>query len=83
MDHEVSPGELRAVVHLACGADPGPLARTERLTDVGLVGLDLLSAVTAIEDRFDITLPADLLPALETVDDLLHFAAVARGHRRP
>ena len=57
----------------------GPVQPQARLVDIGLDGLDLLVCIGLIEARYGIEFPADLLPALETVDDLLHYTAVKRS----
>lgn len=81
MDDGVDVAEVREVVLATCTIDPGPLAPTDRLADVGLSGLDLLACVAALEDRFGVEFPADLVSAMETVDDLVYFTAIKRSQR--
>jgi acyl carrier protein len=81
MDDGVGVVDVREVVRATCDFDPGPLAPTDRLADVGLSGLDLLTCVAALEDRFGVEFPADLVPALETVDDLVYFTAIKQSQR--
>jgi acyl carrier protein len=69
----LDPVGLRALVVEHCGFDPGDLDDDARLADVGLVGVHRLSLLTVIEDAFDVEFPADLMTALDTVDDLLHY----------
>jgi acyl carrier protein len=67
---------LRSLAIAHCDRDPGELTDGTRLTDAGLTGVDLLRLVAAIEDRFAIDFPADLLTVVATVGDLLHFTEV-------
>jgi hypothetical protein len=59
------------------------------LAELGLVGYPLFVLVAALEDRYGIELPTELLAALDTVGDVVSFtnANVAnsiggRGHAR-
>ena len=81
MGGDASPTSLRTVVREVCAFDPGPLAPSARLCDLGLVGLGLLDCITAIEERYDIEFPADLLSAMETVDDLLYYTNTKLSQR--
>jgi hypothetical protein len=72
---------LRDITREACGFDPGPLAPATRLCDVGLAAFDLWLCVSFIEHRFGIEFPGDLLPAMETVDDLIYFTTTKMSHR--
>lgn len=54
---------------------------SDRLADVGVVGVDLLACIALLEDRFAIEFPADLLSAIETVDDLVYYTAVKASQR--
>lgn len=78
---DFGPAELRSLVRRACDFDPGPLSSSDRLADVGLTGVDLLACISSVESRLGIELPADLLPALATVDDLLYYAETKRSQR--
>lgn len=73
--------EVHEVVRQARCIATGVLASTDRLSDLGLVGLDLLACVTAVEVRFGIEFPADLVPALETIDDLVYYTATKLSHQ--
>jgi acyl carrier protein len=75
-------GGLRALVVEHCGFDPGELGTHARLADLGLVGIHRLSLLTAVEDGFGVTFPADLLTALETVDDLVHHTNLKLEQQR-
>lgn len=72
---------LRSAVRSIRGEDPGPLETSLALDEAGLAGLDLLVCIGLLEDAFEIDFPADLLAVLETVDDLLHFAALKQAHK--
>ena len=73
--------ELRDIVRELRDVEPGPLASTDRLSDLGLTGLDLLVCIAALEDRFGVEFPADLVAAMETVDDLVHYTAIKRSQQ--
>ena len=81
MDDSAGEVPLRAVIREVCGFDPGELGPHDRLSSIGLEGLDLMGLIAAIEARYGIEFPADLLPAMETVDDLLYFTAVKRSQQ--
>lgn len=83
IDRALTCEALRSLVAAACGADPGALTPGTRLDDVDRDGLGRLMLVAAIESAFAIDFPADLLTALETVDDLLYFTNVKVAHRGP
>lgn len=70
------PPELREQVRRHCGFDPGPLTAEARLDDLGLAGLARLRLVAGLEASYRIDLPADLVSALDTVDELLGFVGI-------
>jgi acyl carrier protein len=75
----VTPGPawLRDLLDEVCGADPGPLRGHERLDEhLGLSAFERLQLVTSIEHRYGIEFPADLITAMETVEDVTHYTAV-------
>lgn len=72
---------LRRLVVERCGFDPGELAPEVRLADRGFVGFDLLHVIATVEDAYQVDFPADLITALETVDDLLHYIEVKASQR--
>lgn len=72
----LDPAGLRRVVREQCGFDPGPLAPQTPLAQAGLVGLARLRVIWWLESTWGIEFPADLVTAVETVDDLCHYAAV-------
>lgn len=78
---DFGPAELRELVRRACDFDPGPFTRSDLLVGVGLTGVDLLACISLVESRLGIEFPADLLPALTTVDDLLYYAETKRSQR--
>ena len=67
---------LRDLVRRYGGFDPGPVRPDMPLSELDRGGLGRYALICALEDRFAIEFPADLIDALETVDDLLHFTAV-------
>jgi acyl carrier protein len=75
------PAGLRRMVREHAGFDPGVLSPATRLDDAGIVGLARLSLVAALERTYQVDLPADLVTALETVDDLRYFVAVKLDQR--
>lgn len=79
--HPLDPAGLRGLVVEHCGFDPGALAPASRLDDVGIHGFGRLSLVAAIESVHGVEFPADLLTALETVDDLVHYTNLKAGQR--
>jgi hypothetical protein len=60
----------------------GPLDGGTRLGDIAVTGVDRLWLVAAIEDRFGIEFPADLVTAVETVGDLIHYTNLKVEQRR-
>lgn len=70
---------LRRVVVEHCGFDPGEFALRARLDALGLDGFSRLSLVAALEAAHGIEFPADLITALETVDDLIHYTNIKVG----
>ena len=59
------------------GAELGP--GTRFVDDLGLDSLTVMELVADVEDRFDITLPLNLLPDIHTVDDLARRIARLRA----
>jgi acyl carrier protein len=43
---------------------------TDLLGDLGLDSLQVMNLLLSIEDRFDISIPVSILPAVKTVKDL-------------
>lgn len=72
---------LRDIVRQSCGFDPGAVHPETRLDEVERGGLGRYTLICGIEERFDIDFPADLVSALETVDDLLYFTATKIDQR--
>jgi acyl carrier protein len=84
LDHtadRVDGPTLRRLVVERGGVDPGELAPASRLADLGFVGFDLLLLIAVVEDAYQVDFPADLVTALETVDDLLHYIQVKASQR--
>lgn len=78
----LDPAWLRDLLGEVCGSDPGPLQGHERLDEyVGLSGFERLQLVTSIEDRYGIEFPADLITAMETVDDVTYYTTVKLAQR--
>lgn len=78
----IEPPDLRAIRELVrahCGFDPGPLEAPARLDGLGLMGLALLRFVVGLETTYHVDLPADLVSAVDTVDELAWFVAVKSG----
>lgn len=44
--------------------------QTELMTDLGLDSMQLMQLLQEIEDRFDISIPLNVLPEVRTVEDL-------------
>jgi acyl carrier protein len=72
---------IRDVVMQVCAIDIGDVDRDDRLADRGLVGLDMLACLAELERRFGIGFPDDLVAALSTVDDLIHYTNLKREQR--
>lgn len=78
----LDPAWLRGLLDEVCGFDPGPLHGHERLDEhVGLSGFERLQLLTSIEHRFGIEFPADLITAMETVDDVTYYTTVKLAQR--
>ena len=45
-------------------------ADTELLADLGLTSLQVMEIIEQIEDRYDVTIPLNVLPQVRTVGDL-------------
>ncbi|MCL4820217.1 MAG: acyl carrier protein [Vicinamibacteria bacterium] len=64
--------EVRSVLAEALGLAPEEIAPAARLRALGAESLDLLTALTELEERLDgVRLPTDALSAESTVDDLV------------
>jgi acyl carrier protein len=72
---------LRDLIQESSGSDPSTVTPDLSLTELGVGGLGLYALIVAIEQRFGIDFPADLVGSLDTVDDLLHFTAVKISQR--
>jgi acyl carrier protein len=79
VEDETDPAVLSKIIWDVCGLRLDQLDLNSRLSEIGLEGMDLLACVGLIETRYGIEFPHDLLPALETLDDLLHYTAVKRS----
>lgn len=77
-DETIDVELICALVARASGIDIGPVDPTDRLSHVGLVGLDLLACLAELERRFGIDFPDHLVAALSTVDDLIHYTDLKR-----
>lgn len=77
----IDTGALRRIVAESCGFDPGELRPESRLDEVGLLGFARLQVVSRLEAALRIELPADLVTAIDTVDDLCHFVSVKVDQR--
>lgn len=80
-EEDVGVAELNTALDDAGVTLARPLGRGEPLSAVGLAGVDLLACVCALEARYGIEYPGDLVAALETVDDLVHYTNVKRSQR--
>jgi acyl carrier protein len=78
MDHvdELTPELLRELVQEHCDFDPGPLEERSSLAGAGITGIHRLWVLAALEDRYRIEFPADLLSAIESVDDLTYYTRI-------
>lgn len=72
---------LREHIRRHCGFDPGPLTPDARLDDLGLSGLARLRLVLGLETAYGVELPADLVSAIEIVDELAWFVGVKLGQK--
>lgn len=72
---------LRDLVVDCRGSDPGRCDDGTRLDDIELTDLTLLCVVATLEAQHRIEFPADLVSALETVGDLVHFTNVKIDQR--
>ena len=52
-----------------------------RLDDLGVVGLARLRLITTLEERYRVSFPADLVAAIETVEDVVYYTAVKVSQR--
>lgn len=82
-DGPLTCASLRGLVVDCCGFDPGAIEASHRLDDIDLSGIVRLPLIARLEDAYGIRFPADLLTAIETVDDLLYYAntKVAQANR--
>ena len=55
---------------------------TRFVDDLGLDSLTVMELVAEVEDRFDVTLPLNLLPEIHTIDDLARCVMRLRGGGR-
>jgi hypothetical protein len=67
---------LRDLVRNACGFDPGQVRADSYLDDITRGRLGGWLTICAIEARFGIEFPADLVSSMETVDDLLYYTEI-------
>lgn len=83
-DHvdELTPELLRALVQEHCDFDPGVIDPRSSLAGVGIAGIHRLRLLAALEDRYRIEFPADLLSAIESVDDLTYYTRLKVDQRR-
>lgn len=54
-----------------CAIDPGTIRGRARLIEYGLDSLRSLELVVALEERFDLELPDELIAHVRTVDDMV------------
>jgi acyl carrier protein len=63
-----------------------PTPASDLIADLGFDSLQVMEVVTELEDRFDITIPADALstgPAAHTVADVIaQVSAIVEGRQR-
>jgi acyl carrier protein len=60
-----------------------PTAASDLVADLGFDSLQVLEAVTELEDRFDIAIPTGTSPALRTVADVVaQISALVEGRQR-
>jgi acyl carrier protein len=63
-----------------------PTPASDLIADLGFDSLQVMEVVTELEDRFDITIPADTLstgPASHTVADVIaQVSAIVEGRQR-
>jgi acyl carrier protein len=63
-----------------------PTPASDLIADLGFDSLQVMEVVTELEDRFDITIPADTLstgPAAHTVADVIaQVSAIVEGRQR-
>ena len=63
-----------------------PTLESDLIADLGFDSLQVMEVVTELEDRFDITIPADTLstgPAAHTVADVIaQVSAIVEGRQR-
>lgn len=77
----VDPDGLRKIITACCGFDPGVLGPETVLEDIGITGLARLWLISWFEASCGIDFPADLVGALETVDDLCHLVSLKLEQR--
>jgi acyl carrier protein len=72
----VTPADVRALLTEIQGRDPGPIAPETSLAQLGVIGLVRLQLVAALEERFGIQFPGELIGAIETVESLAHYTTI-------
>ena len=73
---ELTSESLRTLVQESCAFDPGRLEGSMSLEAARIVGIDRMLLFACIEQAYRIDFPADLVAAVETVDDLLYYVTV-------
>jgi acyl carrier protein len=73
---ELTEEALRRLTREHCGLDLGDFDAKASLHQMRISGFCYLQVIAAIEEQYDIEFPPDLLSAIETAGDLMHFANV-------
>lgn len=63
--------EVCEVLHRFSGPGKELSEETDLIEDLGLDSLKVMDLLTEIEDRFDVSVPLNLLPEIRTVGDLV------------
>jgi acyl carrier protein len=82
-DHAHPPDvtTLREQIRRHCGFDPGVISAEASLDQLRVTGLARLRLVVGLETTYQVELPADLISAIDTVDELLWFVGVKLEQR--
>ena len=68
------PEKLKEIIAYQLGVDANEITmETSFKDDLGADSLDLLEVVMAVEDEFDIELPAEELSGIATVEDVIDY----------
>lgn len=86
MSHSDSPAIHAGVVDVLKNVSRRPIdpsLESELVADLGFDSLQVLEVISELEDRFGITIPADDVPAVRTVAQIVERVARLVGEQSP